>query len=99
MPVLEQVREACRNSGQAIEDHMEDILTMVEIASGAKREIEHVRLSRCPCYQIVQNGDPRNSVIANGQANFAMQTHQQELTGDATFERLNLDERLSRCAM
>jgi DNA-damage-inducible protein D len=35
LPVLERAREACRNSDQRVEDHMEDILTMVNIGSGA----------------------------------------------------------------
>lgn len=39
LPVMERAREACRNSGQRAEDHMEDILTMVEIGSGARREV------------------------------------------------------------
>ena len=36
---------------------------MVDIGSGARREIEGVRLSRYACYLIVQNGDPSKSVI------------------------------------
>jgi len=46
VPVLERAREAGRNSGQRMEDHMEDILTMVDIGSGAQREVDDVRLSR-----------------------------------------------------
>lgn len=42
LPVLERAREACRHSGQRVEDHMEDILTMVGIGSGAQREVENV---------------------------------------------------------
>jgi len=43
LPVLERAREACRNSGRNPEDHMEDILDMVEIGSGAKRQVADVR--------------------------------------------------------
>ena len=93
LPVLERAREACRNSKQRAEDHMEDILTMVEIGSGAQREVEDVRLSRYACYLVVQNGDPAKPVIANGQAYFAIQTRRQELADDAQFARLSEDDK------
>lgn len=93
MPVLDRAREACRNSGYAIQDHMEDILTMVDIGSGAKRQVEDVRLSRYGCYLIVQNGDPSKSVIANGQTYFAIQTRRQELADDKKFAQLSEDEK------
>lgn len=92
-PVVERAKEACRNSGQAVEDHIEDVLTMVDIGSGAKRQVEDFRLSRYACYLIVQNGDPSKPVIANGQTYFAMQTRRQELADDAKFARLSEDEK------
>ncbi|MCF8167170.1 MAG: hypothetical protein K9J77_00960, partial [Rhodoferax sp.] len=70
LPVIERAREACHNSGQAIADHYEDVLEMVDIGSGTQRELPDVRLSRDPCYLIVQNGDPSKLVIANGQTYF-----------------------------
>jgi DNA-damage-inducible protein D len=93
LPVLERAREACRNSGQRLQDHMEDILTMVGIGSGAQREVEDVRLSRYACYLIVQNGDPAKSVIANGQTYFALQTRRQELADHRKFAQLSEDEK------
>lgn len=93
LPVVERAREACRNSGQAESDHFEDILGMVEIGSGARRELPDVRLSRYACYLIVQNGDPSKPVIANGQTYFAMQTRRQELADDEAFARLNEEEK------
>jgi DNA-damage-inducible protein D len=93
MPVLERAKEACRNSGQAVDDHFEDVLEMVEIGSGAKRELPDVRLSRYACYLVVQNGDPSKPVIANGQTYFAMQTRRQELADDQKFARLSEDEK------
>jgi hypothetical protein len=39
LPVVEKARQACNNSGQSIADHMEDILHIVDIGSGAKREL------------------------------------------------------------
>jgi DNA-damage-inducible protein D len=93
LPVIDRAKEACRNSGQQIADHIEDVLTMVEIGSGAKREVPDVRLSRYACYLVVQNGDPGKPVIANGQTYFAMQTRRQELADDQQFARLSEDEK------
>lgn len=93
LPVLERAREAGRNSGQQMADHMEDVLTMVKIGSGAQRELADVRLSRYACYLIVQNGDPAKPVIANGQTYFAIQARRQELADDVNFAQLSEDER------
>jgi hypothetical protein len=92
-PVIEKAKEACKNSGQPVQDHFEDVLDMVEIGSGAKRAVQDVHLSRYACYLIVQNGDSSKTVIANGQTYFAMQTRRQELQDDAAFATLSEDER------
>lgn len=93
MLVVEKARVACQTSGQRIEDHFGDINRMVEIGSGARREVADVRLSRYACYLIVQNGDPGKPVIANGQTYFAMQTRRQELADDASFAALSEDQK------
>lgn len=93
LPVIAKAREACLNSQYAVADHFEDILDMVEIGSGAKRQVEDVRLSRYACYLIVQNGDPSKAVIANGQTYFALQTRRQELEDSAKFAQLSEDEK------
>jgi DNA-damage-inducible protein D len=93
LPVLERAKEASRNSGQSVENHFEDVLTMVEIGSGAKREISDVHLSRYACYLVVQNGDPAKPVIANGQTYFAMQTRRQELADDEHFAQLSENDK------
>lgn len=93
LSVVERAKEACRNSDHLVEDHFEDVLEMVEIGSGAKRQIADIRLSRYACYLIVQNGDPSKPVIANGQTYFAMQTRRQELRDDEVFARLSEDEK------
>jgi DNA-damage-inducible protein D len=93
LPVIERAREACQKSGLALADHIEDVLDMVEIGSGAQREIADVRLSRYACYLIVQNGDPAKPVIANGQTYFAMQTRRQELEDSAKFAQLSEDDK------
>jgi len=93
LPVIEKAREACQNSGHALADHIEDVLDMVSIGSGALREVADVRLSRYACYLIVQNGDPSKPVIANGQTYFALQTRRQELEDSAKFAQLSEDEK------
>lgn len=93
LPVVERAKEACLNSGQPVENHIEDVLTMVEIGSGAQREIADIRLSRYACYLVVQNGDPSKLVIAKGQTYFAMQTRRQELEDSAKFAQLSEDDK------
>lgn len=93
LPVLDKAREACRNSGQKVEDHFADVRKMVGIGSGALREVEDLRLSRYACYLVVQNGDSSKPVIANGQTYFALQTRRQELADDKKFAQLSEDEK------
>lgn len=77
--VLERAMLACQNSKNQITDHFVKVNKMVNIGSGAERELEDYELSRYACYLIVQNGDPRKKVIALGQTYFAVKTRQQEL--------------------
>lgn len=93
LPVIERAKEACRNSGQDVADHFEDVLDMVDIGSGAKRQVADIRLSRYACYLAVQNGDPSKPVIAMGQTYFAAQTRRQELRDEQDFQALTEDER------
>jgi DNA-damage-inducible protein D len=93
LPVIGKAREACQNSHHPVADHFEDVLDMVEIGSGAQREVEDVRLSRYACYLIVQNGDPSKPVIANGQTYFALQTRRQELQDEKKFSQLSEGEK------
>lgn len=93
MQVIDKARQACENSGRVVADHFADISKMVDIGSGAQREVADVRLSRYACYLIVQNGDPSKSVIANGQTYFALQTRRQELNDDEKFARLSEDDK------
>jgi len=92
-PVIEKAKESCKNSGHTNEDHFEEVLEMVDIGSGAKRNIQGIHLSRYACYLIVQNADPSKPIIANGQTYFALQTRRQELEDEQNFAGLSEDER------
>ncbi len=80
---IQRAKIACKNSGQAVEDHFEGAPKMIKIAKNttkeAERKIEDYNLSRYACYLIAQNGDSRKQEIAMAQTYFAMQTRKQEI--------------------
>ena len=91
-PVIDKAKEACRNSGYEISHHFEDILDMIELGKGAKREIENVKLSRYASYLIVQNADPGKEIVALGQTYFALQTRLQEIQQMEIYQQLKTED-------
>jgi len=77
--VISKAKTACEIAGQVIADHFADVGKMVDIGSGAQKEIDDVMLTRFACYLIAQNGDPRKEQIAFAQTYFAFQTRKAEL--------------------
>ena len=84
---------SCEASGHPSADHFVETNKMVELGSGASRNLEDFHLSRYACYLVVQNGDPSKPVIAAGQTYFALQTRRQELQDDQIFKSLREDEK------
>jgi len=96
--VVDKAITACENSGYEARDHFLGIRKMVELGSGAKRQIEDIALSRYACYLIAQNGDPSKDQIAFAQTYFAVQTRKQEIIEKrlADAERLGARKRLTQ---
>lgn len=95
IPAVNRAKEACTNSGQRVEDHFVDMNEMVQLGSGAERQVDSIKLSRYACYLVVQNADPSKEVIALGQTYFAVQTRLQEVTRMQEYNNL-VDENEKR---
>jgi DNA-damage-inducible protein D len=96
--VIDKAITACQTAGCDPKDHFAGISKMVDLGSGAKRQIEDIALTRYACYLIAQNGDPAKEQIAFAQTYFAVQTRKQEVIERrlAETERVSARRRLSR---
>ena len=83
--------DACETSNGKVSDHFVGAAKMVQLGSGAEREVEDFHLSRYACYLIAMNGDPRKKAIALAQTYFAIKTRQQELIEN--YESLTDDQK------
>ena len=90
--VIKKAKLSFNTSGlsvsNTINDHFLEVRKMVELGSGATREVEDYQLSRYACYLIAQNADPSKKPVAIAQAYFNIQTFRQE-----QFDRMNDEER------
>ncbi|HWD88629.1 MAG TPA: DNA damage-inducible protein D [Mucilaginibacter sp.] len=96
--VIDKAKKACENAGANLSDHFADVGKMVEVGSGAKRELENIALTRYACYLIAQNGDPAKPAIAFAQTYFAVQTRKQEIIEQRLIdvERVTARDKLSK---
>ena len=97
-PVIKKAIQSCKNSGQLEENHFAHSNKLVEIGSGALREMKDFQLSRYACYLIIQNADPAKEIVALGQTYFAVQTRKQEVYEQSSEEeqRIMLREELRK---
>lgn len=89
--ILQKAKEACEQNNNLLVDHFVEVNKMVELGSGAVRNLLDIKLSRYACYLVVMNGDPKKRPIALGQSYFAIKTRERELSEQ--FDELSEDEK------
>jgi DNA-damage-inducible protein D len=76
---IKRAKISCETNGDIVENHFVSTGKMVQLGSGAEREIDDYALTRYACYLIAQNGDPRKPEIAAAQAYFIISTRALEM--------------------
>lgn len=85
---LDRAIASVNASGLNASDHFRGVTKMVQIGSGARREVEDVQLTRYACYILFQNADGSKPEIAALQQYFAIQTRAQELSAPLTDDEI-----------
>jgi len=90
-PAIERAKQQMISTGKNPEDHCLQSQTMVQIGSGAKREMNDVRLDKYAAYNVAMNADPSKTEVAYAQEYFLQST----ATAEAIAKRMNDRETLS----
>jgi hypothetical protein len=61
--VVDKAITACQNSGYDPKDHFAGISRMVDLGSGARREVEDIALTRYACYLTIDSFNKASNVI------------------------------------
>jgi len=97
--VIDKAQKSCEQAGEDVRNHFAEFGKMVDIGSGAQKEIEDIALTRYACYLIAQNGDATTKPeIAFAQTYFAVQTRKQEIIEKRLLDvaRVTAREKLSQ---
>jgi len=97
--VIDKAQKSCEQAGEDIKNHFAEFGKMVDIGSGAQKEIQDIALTRYACYLIAQNGDATTKTeIAFAQTYFAVQTRKQEIIEKRLLDvaRVTAREKLSQ---
>lgn len=76
---IKRAKVSCKTNNDIVENHFANADKMVQVGSGAEREIIDYALTRYACYLIAQNGDPRKPEIAAAQAYFIISARAYEM--------------------
>jgi DNA-damage-inducible protein D len=95
--IIDKAKESCNNAGENMSYHFADISKMVDIGSGAEKEVNDILLTRYACYLVAQNGDSRKEQISFAQNYFAVQTRRAEIieTRILDYERIQARTKLA----
>ena len=72
--VIQKAKTACITADIEVVYHFVEVNKMVQIGSGATKQIDDIKLTRYACYLIAQNADSSKPQSAFAQTYFAIQT-------------------------
>ena len=77
--VIDKAKESCKSSEISVSEHFVGIDKMVQASSGTERKRADYKLTRFPCYMIIQNSDSRKKPVALAQTYIVYKTMKKEL--------------------
>lgn len=92
-PAIERAVSSLESSGKNSSDHFEESLEMVEIGSGAEREVESYKMSRYGAYLTAINSDVSKPEVALAQQYFLVNGRKYEVIAQRMLIKDTLDKR------